>query len=102
MKKLYKFRWDCRYGTIEGTFVADEQKVADAIGEYVYFGDILGKHSEVSGNLCEGDLTVVTDDADFIERAIEYGIDSTGYNPLGFIEEGDEEDDEADEEDEEE
>jgi hypothetical protein len=86
MKKMYKFFWDYgRMGEVEGIFVADEETVKNAIGKNIYFGEILGKHSEVYGNLTEKDLTVVTDDQDFIEKAILYGIDSSGYNPLSYL-----------------
>jgi len=92
LQKLYKFQWDCgRMGSVEGLFVADEGEVAAAVGKEVYFGEILGKHSDVSGTLDAEDLTVATDDQDFIVKLV--GIIGTttisGYNPLSYID-GDE------------
>lgn len=86
MLNLYKFRWDCRrQGHVEGLFVADTEDVAEAIGHEVYFGEILGKHSEVYGILEDADLKVISDDQNLIKALIdacdgEYTI--SGYNPV--------------------
>ncbi len=58
--KLYSFEWDCgRMGFVEGLFVATEEEIKDAIDKEVYFGEILGKHSEVYGTLEQGDLKAI-------------------------------------------
>lgn len=88
MKKMYKFRWDVRrMGCVEGVFVADESEVEAAIGKDVYFGEILGKHSEIFGTLDAEDLAVLTDDQEFIAKAEQYGIARSGYNPLNYLRE---------------
>lgn len=93
-KVLWKFYWDCRrMGSVEGVFVATEAQVKEAIGKRVYFGEILGKHSEVQGVLEEKDLKRLTDDQDFIAKAETYGIASTGYNPLNHLPEEEADDD---------
>lgn len=86
MKKLYRFDFDCgRQGSLYGTFVADEKDIANAIGKRMYFGEVLGKHSDISGNLDEEEhLYVVTDDQDFVEKFEKFNCDS-GYNPLNYI-----------------
>ena len=87
MKKLYRFHWYMgRQGDVMGTFVAEEEAVKAAIGKLVYFGEILGKHSDVHGTLSEKDLTVLTDDQDFIAKCAKYGLAGTGYNPLDYME----------------
>jgi hypothetical protein len=92
-KVLWKFYWDCgRMGSVDGVFVATEKEIADAIGKRVYFGEILGKHSEVHGTLNQKDLTRLTDDQDFIAKALEYGVASNGYNPLSYLPEEENED----------
>lgn len=104
MNILYKFCWDCgRQGIVEGLFIADSDVVAAAIGETVYFGEILGKHSEISGKLEEKDLTIVSTDADKLEwlEKIIGSEDISGYNPLNYLLE-DPEDEDLEEEDEEE
>lgn len=52
MKGIYSFYWPYyRGGNVDGTFVATAEQVAGIIGKYVYFGEIRGKHSEVSGTV---------------------------------------------------
>lgn len=87
MLKIYKFYWDCgRQGSVEGIFVATQEEVEKAIGNYVYFGEILGKHSDIGGTLDSEDLTVVSNDQDFINKYVDiFGADGTGYNPLHYI-----------------
>lgn len=95
MRKLYQFYWDVgRMGDVEGLFVADETVVQRAIGQEIYFGEILGKHSEVHGTLDAGDLTVKSDDQDFIDKLVEIigSTEISGYNPLQYLPEEEEED----------
>lgn len=88
MKKLYRFYWDCgRQGDVEGIFVATIEEIEQAIGKSVQFGEILGKHSNIYGNLELKDLQILTDDQDFIEKAEKYGLLPTGHNPMNYIEE---------------
>lgn len=94
-KAIYAFNWDCgRMGNLEGIFVADQEEVKKLIGKEIYFGEVLGKHSEIYGNLDDEDLKVLTTDQEFITKFIEIMGEGTvsGYNPLDYYEE-DEEDD---------
>ena len=85
MKKLYKFFWDAgRQGVVEGAFVAEEDEVEAAIGRDVYFGEILGKHSEIYGTLEDKDLTVLCEDQFFIE-GFKNIVGNIGYNPLEYL-----------------
>lgn len=93
MKKLYEFNWDCgRMGDLNGLFIADEADVAAIVGKEIYFGEVLGKHSEISGTLDDEDLTVKSDDQDFITKFIEIMGEGTisGYNPLDYYDPEDE------------
>ena len=86
MQKLYKFHWDCgRNGDVEGIFIEDEEVVKKYIGKHVYLGEALGKHSDVNGTLDEGDIKVLTDDQEFINKCSEYGIGRMGYKPIHYI-----------------
>lgn len=86
MRKLYRWHWDCgRMGSLEGVFVADEEDVRAAYGRRVYFGKVLGKHSDVHGTLEESEFTILTDDQDFIAKALMYGVAHSGYDPLSYI-----------------
>lgn len=90
MKKLYRYTMSCgRSGTVRGLFVANESEVTGALGKEVYFGEILGKHSEVSGTLLERDLKVLTDDPEFIRQFEKFECES-GYNPLDYLAEASE------------
>lgn len=94
MKTLYKFNWDCgRSGEIDGLFVADKSEVENAIGKEIYFGEVLGKHSDIYGDLESKDFQEITQDARVIEKlmeAMEGNPTIVGYNPLEYLE--DEED----------
>lgn len=87
MKKLYHFFWDCeRDGELEGVFLATAEEIASLIGKFIYFGECLGKHSEISGVIQSHDIRLLTDDQEFIAKAELYGLTSIGYNPLSYIE----------------
>jgi len=94
MKILYEFDWDYgRMGRVRGLFIATKQEVNDAIGKELYFGEILGKHSEVYGPLESEDVIIKSEDQDFISK-LEEVIGSrniSGYNPLDCIQESEDE-----------
>ena len=87
MKYLWKFKWDCgRVGDIEGLFVATEGEIKDALDKDVYFGEVLGKHSEIYGLLVENDVTKIDIDIDTVKRVTNVlGKTWSGYNPLEYI-----------------
>ena len=86
--KLYRFGVDFgRMGDLEGLFLADESAVKALIGEVVYFGECLGKHSDIDLIIEEGMIVEVTDDQDFIRKCLFYfgGINTiSGYNPFDY------------------
>ncbi len=87
MKKLYEFNWDCgRQGEIDGLFIAEEKNVKQLIGKRISFGEVLGKHSDIYGELEDDDLTIKSDDQDFIKKLQEIiGHDTiSGYNPFDY------------------
>lgn len=85
-KKLWKFQWDVpRMGTVDSTFVATQSEIDGAMGSRVYFGEILGKHSEIYGTLDPEDLEVLSEDQDEI-AIFERTVGSTGHCPLDYIE----------------
>ena len=90
---LIQFHWDCgRSGHVEGLFVSTPKALLEGIGQHVYFGEILGKHSDVYGRLEAGDLKLVTDDAELISKLVGYlGRSVSGYNPLDYMRSDDEE-----------
>lgn len=91
MKGLYQFYWNCgRMGHLEGVFVADSEDVAKILGQDVYFGEVLGKHSEVYGTINEGDIELKTTSPEFIELFEELALE-TGYSPFNYWEPEEEE-----------
>jgi len=95
MKKMYRFMWDCgRMGNVEGLFFAEGKDVEEAIGLELYFGEILGKHSEVCGELEADDLKEIDISSDALKEMMDTfeGDTIVGYNPLKHISEEDEED----------
>jgi len=87
MKKLYKLNWVCgNMGCLEGLFIADESDLDKLIGEEIYFGEVLGKHSNICGFLEESDVTEKSDDQDLIAKLEEIFPEKTlsGYNPFDY------------------
>jgi hypothetical protein len=98
MIKLYKFHVNYgRMGNISGIFSIEENELTRYNGKMVYFGEILGKHSDVDYEINKDDFTVLTDDQDFISRFDEMGCES-GYNPFDYVSEIEEIDDSDEEE----
>lgn len=71
-----------RMGSIESVFVSTKDRISNLIGKGFYFGEILGKHSEVSGKFLESNFKVITDDQAFITKAEEM---FKGFLPFGNV-----------------
>lgn len=86
---LVKFYWNCgRMGSLKGLFVCPREQLDALIGEELYFGEVLGKHSEIYGTLEQGDVTILSEDQEKIAWLQEImGGSSTisGWNPLEYI-----------------
>lgn len=95
MNKLWVFKWDCgRQGELEGLFIATQEEVNDAIGCSVQFGECLGKHSDIHGTIDDGEIEEVMVEQSTIEDLyVIFGGTVSGYNPLYYIEESEEDDD---------
>jgi len=100
MKKLFKFRWNCgRMGEVEGLFISTTEELESFYDKELYFGEILGKHSEIFGTLEREDITVLSEDQEFLGKMEEIlGDRISGYCPMDYL--WDYEDEEEDEEDE--
>ncbi len=91
MNKLWKFYWDCgRMGDLDGLFVATQEAIDKVIGNEIYFGEVLGKHSEIYGVLEDKDLTEIKINEEAIDEIVAaVGSDTiSGYNPLAYYYEG--------------
>lgn len=93
MNLLVEFYWDCgRMGDVQGLFVTTQEELDKAYGRRVSFGEILGKHSDIYGTLEKKDITVKSDDQVFIGQLVALlGTDISGYNPLDYLGEIEEE-----------
>lgn len=83
-KALYKLHFDCgRQGILTGLFVQDPSKVKKLVDskEEIYFGEALGKHSEIIGPLGDVDYTFITDDPKVIKVVEEFELE-TGIDPI--------------------
>ncbi len=84
---LYKFYLDCgRMGTVSGVFASNSSEIGKIMGKEIYFGEILGKFSDVSCVISNKNLTLLTDDSDFIQKAKQYKLVPSGHNPLDYVE----------------
>lgn len=72
---------------VDGIFLATEKEVKELIGKEVYFGEVLGKHSEIYGTIDVGDITELDVTPQTINDLAKFGTLS-GYNPLEYWEEG--------------
>lgn len=85
-KGLYKLNFDCgRSGSLEGLFVANVGDVNFLIekGWEVYFGEVLGKHSEVCGPIEAVDIKLISTDDNVIRIVTEHELES-GHNPFNY------------------
>jgi len=72
-------------GDIRGLFLATPEQLADAVGKEVDLGEVLGKHSEIRFELTDEYYSLVTDDQEFIKKAVELGVVPHGHDPLSHI-----------------
>lgn len=90
VKLLVKFYQDFgRSGELEGLFVVNKDQYDRAIADQpsAYFGEALGKHSEVECVLSEENLTIQDADQPFITRLVRIAGSETisGYNPFDYL-----------------
>lgn len=89
MEGLYKFYEDCgRMGYLEGIFVEDSEKINNLLGQSVYFGEVLGKHSEIIVDINSKNIELITTDPNVLRVVKDYDLES-GYNPFNYVEEND-------------
>lgn len=90
---LYEFALDCgRMGDLEGLFIADPKCLDPLFGKEIYFGEVLGKHSEVYETLTRGHVIVKSSDAEFVTKmadVLKLDISDgwatvSGFNPLDY------------------
>lgn len=94
-KYLWRFFWDCRRsGSLDGLIVATEEEIKDLAGKRAYFGEVLGKHSEVYGNLNIEDFEKVDIDSESVTKVSKVlGDNWSGFDPREYLEEDEDDSD---------
>jgi len=85
-KAIFRFSFDCgRGGDLEGTFISTQEKVDKLIESEieVYFGEVLGKHSEVYGTIEELEIDFISDNPEVVKVVEDHGL-SNGHNPFEY------------------
>ena len=84
-KSIYKFEvYYGRMGSLQGTFTAEPEDIAFALGKTVYFDEPFGKHSSAQPTLAADQFTLVSSDP--AEVATFERLDlSSGDCPLGLL-----------------
>lgn len=99
-KAIYKFHTDCgRMGELDGILISTKEKVDKLIESKieVYFGEVLGKHSEIYGVIEKDDMIFVSDNKETVrvveEHELTSGFDPFCYTSINFELEGEDLDD---------
>lgn len=90
MKIIVEYYEDCgRMGDMSGVFITTQAELDAAMGKHYNFGEALGKHSEVDGELDPSMVTIKSSDQEFIAKFEEVMGTGTisGYNPVENIQE---------------
>jgi len=85
-KAIYKLNVECgRSGELEGVFVATKEQVEKLISSKieVYFGEVLGKHSEIYGAIEQHEVIFLTDSEEAVRVVEDYGL-SNGFKPFDY------------------
>ena len=84
-KAIFKLNISGRGGNLSGLFISTTESVKKLIDSKteVYFGEVLGKHSEVSGYLTSEHIELVTTDHIAISVFEKYKL-AVGLNPFNF------------------
>jgi len=87
---IFKMSIDCgRNGTLEGVFISTVERVTILTsGKFdVYFGEVLGKHSEICGEIKPTDVAFITDESLVVELFKKHSLES-GFNPFHYTASG--------------
>jgi hypothetical protein len=79
-------------GSLDGVFIYRQEnwdKILEACENKteVYFGEVLGKHSEIYGNLHMNAFEVLSEDQELCKKLLEVFPNGylSGHNPLDYI-----------------
>jgi hypothetical protein len=85
-RAVYKLYLNCgRQGDLTGLFIAKKNHVKLLLenGLQVYFGEVLGKHSEIYCTIDEKQIIFVSDSQDVIDLIEKHQLEN-GFNPFDY------------------
>lgn len=87
MRGIYRFQIHCgRMGDLAGVFTAESEDIEKIDGQTVYFGEVLGKHSEVEVDIdSEKHIKLISSSPADVEMFDRLEL-STGYDPFDYWE----------------
>lgn len=86
-KGLYKLNfYKGREGIVEGLFISNIIDIDHLIKskKNIYFGSILGKNSDIYGQIEKKHIEFITDDKDVLNIVLKLKLEH-GYNPFDYI-----------------
>lgn len=86
MKAIYKMNANCgRNGNLYGIFIAEKEHVKVLIEKQIeiYFGEVLGKNSDVFGCLEEKEIELISEDQNLVKQFHKLKM-ATGFNPFHY------------------
>lgn len=89
---LVKYQEDFGYGCLDGMFICAREELDTIKGGIVYYGEALGKHSDVfTEDAYENCEVVDTQEGDLEVLVRLFGVGTiSGYNPIEHLEEEEE------------
>lgn len=85
-RAVYRMELDCgRMGSLIGIFSADKRHIDYLVssGLEIYFGEVLGKHSEIFGPIEKDEIEMISDDPEKVRWFDDNDL-ATGFNPLNL------------------
>lgn len=84
---LVSYFEECREGSLEGLFICTEKELESLNSATVYFGEALGKHSEVYSDTVYENCTVLSSNQDALrDLEVMFGRKTlSGINPLHYL-----------------
>ncbi len=86
---LVKYQEDFGYGCLDGLFTCTQAELESLKGRFVYFGEVLGKHSDVYTEHSHENCQILpTKEGDIATVVRLFGVGNiSGLNPLEYVEE---------------
>lgn len=84
---LVSYFEECRDGSLEGLFICTEKELESLNSVTVYFGEALGKHSDVHSDTVYENCTVISSNQDALrDLEVMFGCKTlSGTNPLNYL-----------------